>query len=176
MTVLKSTIDTQSELFKRNNAAIMAEIDQLKKNLAIIHQGGSEKARTRQKEQGKLLARERIQLLLDRGSPFLELSPLAGYDLYSDALPAGGLISGIGQVNGQECLIVANDATVKGGSYYPITVKKHLRAQRIAEQNHLPCIYLVDSGGAFLANANMMFFQTAITSAEFFIIKHVYRR
>lgn len=118
--------------------------------IETIKLGGSEKARQRQRELGKLLIRERIEQLLDRGSPFLELSPLAGYELYDDPLPAGGIITGIGQIHGQECMVIANDASVKGGSYYPITVKKHLRAQQVAEQNHLPCIYLVDSGGAFL--------------------------
>lgn len=157
MTILDSRIDTQSELFDRNTAAMIQQIEQLKKNLDSIRHGGSDKAKQRQREQGKLLVRERIQRLLDRGSPFLELSPLAGHELYSDPLPAGGLITGIGQIHGQECMIVANDATVKGGSYYPITVKKHLRAQRIAEQNHLPCLYLVDSGGAFLPKQAELF-------------------
>lgn len=111
--------------------------------------GGGEKAKLRHKSRGKLLARERIDGLVDPGTPFLELSQLAGHEMYGD-VPSGGIVTGIGRVNGVECMIVANDATVKGGTYYPITVKKHLRAQEIAMQNRLPCIYMVDSGGAFL--------------------------
>lgn len=123
---------------------------QLRERIAEVRKGGDEKARARHTERGKLLVRDRIDLLLDPGSAFLELSPLAGLDLYEDSVPAGGIVCGIGRVEATECVIVANDATVKGGSYYPITVKKHLRAQEIARQNRLPCIYLVDSGGAFL--------------------------
>jgi 3-methylcrotonyl-CoA carboxylase beta subunit len=111
--------------------------------------GGGEKAIAKHKARGKLIARERINTLLDHGSPFLELSPLAGYQMYGN-VPSAGIVTGIGKINGVECMIVANDATVKGGTYYPITVKKHLRAQEIALQNRLPCVYLVDSGGAFL--------------------------
>jgi 3-methylcrotonyl-CoA carboxylase beta subunit len=123
---------------------------ELSEHLDSIRQGGGEQARKRHTDRGKLFVRDRIDLLLDPGSPFLELSPLAGFDLYEDPVPAGGIITGIGRVEGIECVIVANDATVKGGTYYPITVKKHLRAQEIAASNRLPCIYLVDSGGAFL--------------------------
>lgn len=112
-------------------------------------EGGGAKAKAKHKARGKLLARERVDQLVDVGTPFLELSPLAGHQMYGD-VPSGGVVTGIGRVNGVNCMIVANDATVKGGTYYPITVKKHLRAQEIAQQNHLPCIYLVDSGGAFL--------------------------
>jgi acetyl-CoA carboxylase carboxyltransferase component len=112
--------------------------------------GGGEKYRKRQEEQGKLFVRERIERLLDPNSPFLEFSPLAAYDLYDNEGPGAGIVTGIGRVSNREVMIVANDATVKGGSYFPITVKKHLRAQQIAEENHLPCLYLVDSGGAFL--------------------------
>ncbi len=154
---LDSHINPQSSAFQRNEAQLAQQVQELHRVTALIHQGGSEKARKRQRDQGKLLVRERIQQLLDRGSPFLELSLLAGHQLYQEALPAGGLISGIGQIAGQECVIVANDASVKGGSYYPITVKKHLRAQAIAEQNHLPCVYLVDSGGAFLPMQDEVF-------------------
>src|SRR5207249_10583730 len=115
-----------------------------------VRQGGSEDARAKHVARGKLLARERIDLLIDPGTPFLELSALAAYDMYGGDVPCAGLITGIGQISSQDCVLVANDATVKGGTYYPITVKKHLRAQEIARDNHLPCIYLVDSGGAFL--------------------------
>src|SRR5205814_5899168 len=117
---------------------------------ALVRVGGGEAAAQRERRRGKMLARERVERLLDPGSPWLELSPLAAGDLYDGEAPSAGIITGIGLVAGQECVIIANDATVKGGSYYPMTVKKHLRAQEVAEQNMLPCIYLVDSGGAFL--------------------------
>src|SRR3954452_17501090 len=123
---------------------------QLRERLAPVRRGGSDAARARHVERGKLLVRERIDRLLDPGSPFLELSPLAAFELYDDVVPAAGIVTGIGHVEGVKCMIVANDATVKGGTYYPVTVKKHLRAQQIALENRLPCIYLVDSGGAFL--------------------------
>lgn len=152
-----SKIKINSDEFKNNKNAMDAQIQELERVLSEIKQGGSEKARNRQREQGKLLVRERIDHLLDPGSPFLEFSTLAGYQLYDDTVPAGGVISGIGQIAGQECVIVANDATVKGGSYYPISVKKHLRAQTIAEENNLPCIYLVDSGGAYLPKQDEVF-------------------
>src|SRR3989338_7395589 len=129
----------------------------LRKRLLKIQEGGGEKARERHKEHGKLLPRDRIELLLDPGSNFLELSALAGYELYDDTIPAGGIITGMGHIMGVACMIIANDATVKGGTYYPITVKKHLRAQKIAEQNYLPCIYLVDSGGAYLPKQDEVF-------------------
>ena len=138
-------------------AAEMRElVAQLRERLAIVRQGGSESARRKHTDRGKLLVRDRIDALLDPGSPFLELSALAAYGMYGNdegddnAVPSASIVTGIGRVSGRECVIVANDATVKGGTYYPITVKKHLRAQEIARQNHLPCIYLVDSGGAFL--------------------------
>src|SRR4051812_27938050 len=123
---------------------------QLRERLAQVRLGGGARARERHVGRGKLLVRERIDRLLDPGSPFLELSPLAAYDLYEDDVPAAGIVTGIGRVEGVPCVVVANDATVKGGTYYPVTVKKHLRAQQIAAENRLPCIYLVDSGGAFL--------------------------
>lgn len=154
---LRSHIQTNSEEFKINHKALMAQIHALETELHRISQGGPPKASERQREQNKLLARERIELLLDPGSPFLELSQLAGLQVYSDDVPAGGIITGIGQVFGQQCMIVANDATVKGGTYYPITVKKHLRAQEIALENHLPCVYLVDSGGAYLPKQDEVF-------------------
>lgn len=150
MSVIKSAVKLNSDSYKTNIAAMQGELSKLNEALNTIHQGGSEKAHARQRELGKLLVRERIEKLLDRGSPFLELSQLAGYELYDDPLPAAGIVTGIGHVHGQECMIIANDPSVKGGTYYPVTVKKHLRAQEIAEINHLPCIYLVDSGGAFL--------------------------
>src|SRR5919107_4686303 len=123
---------------------------ELRERLAAVRRGGDEEARARHTARGKLLARERVDRLLDPGSPFLELSPLAAHDLYEDDVPSAGIVTGIGRVEGVPCMVVANDATVKGGTYYPVTVKKHLRAQRIAAENRLPCIYLVDSGGAFL--------------------------
>ncbi|MEA2323812.1 MAG: 3-methylcrotonyl-CoA carboxylase beta subunit, partial [Solirubrobacteraceae bacterium] len=129
----------------------MAELAaELRERLAVVRRGGDEKARARHVDRGKLLVRDRIDRLLDPGSPFLELSPLAAWDLYDDDVPAGGIVTGVGRIEGRHCMVVANDATVKGGTYYPVTVKKHLRAQRIAAENRLPCVYLVDSGGAFL--------------------------
>jgi len=127
-----------------------ALVEDLRVRLETTRRGGSESARTKHLERGKLLARDRVDQLLDPGSPFLELSPLAATGMYEDAVPSAGVVTGIGRVSGRECVIVANDATVKGGTYYPITVKKHLRAQEVARANRLPCIYLVDSGGAFL--------------------------
>ncbi len=157
MPKIQSKIKTDSEEFKANSAAMQALIADLEQKLKIIQQGGSEKARQRQREHGKLLPRERLAKLLDEGTDFLELSELAGYQLYQDDVPAGGIITGVGRVMNQECMIIANDPTVKGGTYYPITVKKHLRAQEIALENHLPCIYLVDSGGAYLPKQDEVF-------------------
>src|SRR6476620_3414501 len=125
-------------------------VDDLRERLAAAREGGSASARKKHTDRGKLLVRDRVDRLLDQGSPFLELSPLAATGMYDDAVPAAGVVTGIGRVNGRECVVVANDATVKGGTYYPITVKKHLRAQEVARANRLPCVYLVDSGGAFL--------------------------
>src|SRR5438046_2976117 len=127
-----------------------ALVAELRERSAQAARGGGERAIERHRSRGKLLARERIDRLVDPDTAFLELSPLAAWDLYGGQAPAAGIVTGVGVVEGRECLIVANDATVKGGSYFPLTVKKHLRAQEVAEQNHLPCIYLVDSGGAFL--------------------------
>ncbi|HVH94966.1 MAG TPA: carboxyl transferase domain-containing protein [Nocardioidaceae bacterium] len=127
-----------------------ALVDELRDRLASVRLGGSESARRKHLDRGKLLARDRVDRLLDPGSPFLELSPLAATGMYDDAVPAAGIVTGVGRVSGRECVVVANDATVKGGTYYPITVKKHLRAQEVARANRLPCVYLVDSGGAFL--------------------------
>ena len=150
MPALKTHIDRRSTAFCENADAMHKQVADLREQVDRIKLGGSQRARARHKERGKLLPRERIDQLLDPGSPFLELSQLAAYGMYDDQAPAAGIITGIGRIEGQECVVVANDATVKGGTYYPITVKKHLRAQEIAEENHLPCIYLVDSGGAFL--------------------------
>jgi acetyl-CoA carboxylase carboxyltransferase component len=150
METLDTHVDTASELYQANHARMAALVTELSERLAIVRQGGGEKSLERHRSQGKLPPRERIERLLDDGSSFLELSPLAAWDLYANEAPGAGLVTGIGRVSGREVLIVANDATVKGGTYYPITVKKHLRAQEVALQNRLPCIYLVDSGGAFL--------------------------
>lgn len=150
MAVLKSRINTGLADFKENDSYNRTLAKELRDRIDEAKQGGPPKAHERLKDLNKLEARERIELLLDEDSPFLELSTLAGNDLYDDDVPAGGLITGIGRVSGREVMIVANDPTVKGGCYYPITVKKHLRAQEIAAKNNLPCLYLVDSGGAFL--------------------------
>jgi 3-methylcrotonyl-CoA carboxylase beta subunit len=150
MAIISSQINPHSQAFKANQLAMQSLVERLKTIVGQIALGGDEKARERHLAHGKLLPRERLQQLLDPGSPFLELSQLAAYQVYDDPLPAAGIITGIGRIHHQECMIIINDATVKGGTYYPLTVKKHLRAQAIAETNHLPCIYLVDSGGAFL--------------------------
>src|SRR5215211_2494326 len=150
METLSSSIDLSSPDFQQNTEHHKNLANELKERLARVREGGGEKYRKRQEEQGKLFVRERIEHLLDPGSPFLELSALAATDLYDNEGPGAGIVTGIGRVSDREVMIVANDATVKGGSYFPMTVKKHLRAQQIAEENHLPCLYLVDSGGAFL--------------------------
>ncbi len=157
MTALKTKINPQSSDFAANAEHMRGQVDDLRHKLAQIKQGGGDRARAKHTARGKLLPRERINALLDPGSAFLELSQLAAWEVYDDVVPAAGIITGIGRVSGQECMVVANDATVKGGSYYPLTVKKHLRAQAIAEQNHLPCIYLVDSGGANLPRQDEVF-------------------
>ncbi|MDF1929351.1 carboxyl transferase domain-containing protein [Legionella pneumophila] len=157
MAKLTTQINTSSQEFKNNQANMQALITDLREKIHQISLGGDEKARAKHQQQGKLLPRERLHQLLDPGSPFLELSQLAAYQVYEDTIPAAGIITGIGRVAGNECVIVVNDATVKGGTYYPLTVKKHLRAQEIALINHLPCIYLVDSGGAFLPLQDQVF-------------------
>jgi len=157
MTILKTSINPRSEDFLNNREAMQNIVSDLQEKVSRLAQGGSEKAREKHVARGKLLPRDRIKNLLDPGSPFLEFSQLAAFDLYNNEVPAAGIITGIGRVSGHECLIVANDATVKGGSYTPITVKKHVRAQEIAEENQLPCIYLVDSGGAFLSEQDGVF-------------------
>jgi len=148
--VIQSNIRRGEAQFEANAAAMRVLVAQLRERSAAAGRGGTDTARERHRARGKLLARERIDLLLDPGSAWLELSALAAYDMYGGEVPGAGIVTGIGRVSGCECVIVANDATVKGGTYYPITVKKHLRAQEIAGENHLPCIYLVDSGGAYL--------------------------
>jgi 3-methylcrotonyl-CoA carboxylase beta subunit len=150
MPVLPTQADPRSPEFQENRAHMQTLVDELQARLRRVAQGGGEKARAKHAERGKLLPRDRVTALLDPGSPFLELSPLAAEGMYDDAAPGAGIITGIGRVAGLECVIVANDATVKGGTYFPMTVKKHLRAQEVARENRLPCIYLVDSGGAFL--------------------------
>jgi acetyl-CoA carboxylase carboxyltransferase component len=147
---IKSQVKTQAEEYQKNFEHNRALSRDLAEKLGAIRTGGEEKAHARHREQKKMFVRDRIAALCDEGAPFLELSALAGYQLYEDPVPAGGVVTGVGIVQGRQCMIVANDATVKGGTYYPITVKKHLRAQEIALQNRLPCLYLVDSGGAFL--------------------------
>jgi acetyl-CoA carboxylase carboxyltransferase component len=150
MDTLETHVDTTSPLFRANRDRLVALVAELKERTALVRQGGGAKYLERHRAQGKLPVRERIDVLLDEGSAFLELSPLAAWDMYDNEAPAAGIVTGIGRVSGREVLIVANDATVKGGTYYPLTVKKHVRAQEIALQNRLPCVYLVDSGGAFL--------------------------
>jgi acetyl-CoA carboxylase carboxyltransferase component len=150
MTIMESFVDRTSPEYSENVRYFQHLIDQLNERIQLVQQGGGEDAIAKHRKRHKLLARERTQLLCDPNTPFLELSPLAAWDMYDNDAPSAGIVTGIGVVEGQECMIIANDATVKGGTYYPITVKKHLRAQEIAEQNRLPCIYLVDSGGAFL--------------------------
>src|ERR1700730_14118358 len=152
MSVLKTTVDSRSEGFRANREAMQAQVDDLARGVAEIRTGGGEAARQRHLARGKLLPRDRVRTLIDPGAPFLELSQLAALGMYGEDIPAAGIITGVGPVMGRECVIVANDAAVKGGTYYPITVKKHLRAQEIARQNNLACIYLVDSGGANLPN------------------------
>ncbi len=162
MTTLTTQINPRSADFATNAAVMNALVADLEAKLAVIAEGGGAAARAKHEARGKLLPRERVDLLLDAGSPFLEIAPMAAYAMYQDAkgvdaAPAAGLIAGIGRVSGVDCMIVCNDATVKGGTYFPMTVKKHLRAQEIAQQNNLPCIYLVDSGGANLPNQDEVF-------------------
>jgi len=162
MPVLETRLSARAADFLANAAAMRSLVDDLRAKFDQVAQGGGETARARHSARGKLLPRDRVEMLLDPGTPFLELSPLAALGMYpdrdgSDSAPCAGLIAGIGRVSGVDCMIVCNDATVKGGTYYPMTVKKHLRAQEVAQQNHLPCIYLVDSGGANLPNQDEVF-------------------
>src|SRR5436305_9051744 len=149
MESLQTHLDSSSDDFKQNAARLQSLVDELNGRLAAARLGGGPKYLERHRQQGKVPPRDRLAALLDPDTPFLELSSLAANGMYDDEAPAAGLVTGVGRVQGRECMIVANDATVKGGTYFPMTVKKHLRAQEIALQNNLPCIYLVDSGGAF---------------------------
>ena len=157
MTAFKSRLQPASDEFKAAAAQMRAQVGALNQKLATVNQGGDAAARARHTARGKLLVRDRVSALLDPGSPWLELSALAAYDVYDNAVPAAGIVTGIGRVMGRECVVIANDATVKGGTYFPLTVKKHLRAQEIAQANRLPCIYLVDSGGAHLPSQDEVF-------------------
>jgi 3-methylcrotonyl-CoA carboxylase beta subunit len=157
MSVLTSNIQTRTEEFRANTERMQALVRELREKTGEAALGGSEAARKKYKSRGKLFVRERIDLLLDAGTPFLEFSALAANGMYGGDVPAAGIVTGIGRISGTECVIVANDATVKGGTYFPVTVKKHLRAQQIALENHLPCVYLVDSGGAFLPMQDEVF-------------------
>src|SRR5437667_1439794 len=150
MAIIETRVDRNSPEFQENAHYLQQQLALLRERIQLVQLGGGEDAIAKHRKRNKLLARERVQLLCDPDTPFLELSPLAAWNMDHNEAPSAGIVTGIGLVEGQECMIVANDATVKGGTYYPLTVKKHLRAQEIAEQNHLPCIYLVDSGGAFL--------------------------
>src|SRR5436853_2397076 len=157
MPVLATKLSVRSEDFKANAGAMRALVDDLNARLAQIAQGGGEGPRAKHVARGKLLPRDRVEMLLDPDTPFLEIAPLAALDMYANDAPGAGLIAGVGRVAGVDCMVVCNDATVKGGTYYPMTVKKHLRAQEIAQQNRLPCIYLVDSGGANLPTQDEVF-------------------
>ncbi|HYP57410.1 MAG TPA: carboxyl transferase domain-containing protein, partial [Beijerinckia sp.] len=157
MAVLKTLAETRSAGFNENTAIMRALVEDLRSKVAEIKLGGGAKACERHVARGKLLPRDRIRTLLDPGTPFLEFSQFAAHEVYAEPIPAAGILTGIGRVADKECVIVANDATVKGGTYYPMTVKKHLRAQEIARENRLPCIYLVDSGGANLPNQDEVF-------------------
>src|SRR3954466_4461309 len=150
MPQIRSKLDPGSPAFVANVAHHRALTEDLRARVAAVAEGGGPEAQRKHTARGKLLPRERVRALLDPGAPFLELSQLAAFGMYGDDAPAAGIVTGIGRVEGREVMVVANDATVKGGTYYPMTVKKHLRAQEIAQQNRLPCVYLVDSGGAFL--------------------------
>src|SRR5882672_10829439 len=157
MQALKSQINPRAEDFRANAAAMRALVEDLRAKSAEAAEGGGEAARKKHSARGKLLPRDRVNQLLDPGAPFLEIGQLAAHGMYGGEAPSAGVIAGIGRIEGIECMVVANDATVKGGTYYPMTVKKHLRAQEIAEQNHLPCVYMVDSGGAFLPRQDEVF-------------------
>ncbi|WP_444994026.1 carboxyl transferase domain-containing protein [Aliikangiella sp. IMCC44359] len=157
MPVIKTKLNPRQQDFISNAEHMQSLVDDIKDKMQVISQGGGKARQEKHIKRGKLLPRERVRQLLDIGSPFLELSQFAAYGMYDNQVPAAGIITGIGRINGKECVIVANDATVKGGTYFPETVKKHLRAQEIAEQNHLPCVYLVDSGGANLPQQDQVF-------------------
>ena len=154
---ISSRLDVQSQEYRDNAQAMVALVENLRREVGRAARGGSKAAIDKHRAAGKLAARERIRVLLDTGSPFLELSQLAAHGMYGGDIACAGMVTGIGRVAGRECVVVANDATVKGGTYYPLTVKKHLRAQEVALQNRLPCIYLVDSGGANLPRQDEVF-------------------
>ena len=168
MDQIESRINTQSAEFKANEQRMQDLVAEHRARLSEAQIGGGAKYLARHREQGKLPVRERIETLIDPGSAFLELSPLAAFGMYENEAPGAGLVTGIGRVSGRDVMIVANDATVKGGTYYPLTVKKHLRAQDVALQNHLPCIYLVDSGGAFLPLQADVFPRSRTLRTDFF--------
>jgi 3-methylcrotonyl-CoA carboxylase beta subunit len=170
MSVIETHIQTNSEDYKKNRQFMVELVHQLKDRCEQVRMGGGSDAIQKHKKRGKWTARERIENLVDQGTAFLELSTLAAWDMYDQQAPGAGVVTGIGVIHGTECMIVANDATVKGGTYFPMTVKKHLRAQEIAMENGLPCIYLVDSGGAFYL-CSLRYFLTVITLGESFIIK-----
>jgi len=157
MPAIRSQLNSRSEEFRGNEARMRGLVEDLRAKVAKVALGGDEAARAKHTARGKLLARERVRTLLDPGSPFLEIGQLAAWGMYGGDVPSASIVTGVGRISGRECVVVANDATVKGGTYYPITVKKHLRAQEIAAQNRLPCIYLVDSGGAFLPEQDSVF-------------------
>src|SRR6187399_1930836 len=157
MPLLESKVDRKSAEFAANESAMRVLVAELKARQAKSALGGGDAARAKHVARGKLLPRDRVEMLLDPGSPFLELSPLAAFGMYGDESPGAGIITGVGRIAGRECVIVCNDPTVKGGTYYPVSIKKHLRAQRVAEENRLPCIYLVDSGGAHLPSQDEVF-------------------
>ncbi|HET7365529.1 MAG TPA: carboxyl transferase domain-containing protein, partial [Burkholderiales bacterium] len=157
MSAIKSQLNTRSPEFRANAERMKALVDDLKEKVATVTVGGEPAARDKHTSRGKMLPRERVRTLLDPGSPFLEIGQLAAWGMYSGDVHSASIICGIGRVSGRECVIVANDATIKGGTYYPMTVKKHLRAQEIAAQNRLPCIYLVDSGGGYLPEQDNVF-------------------
>ena len=150
MKLFKSKVSTKTAAYKENYENSLQIVYELKERLAKVKKGGNEKARQKHLDRNKLLVRDRIAKLCDKDTPFLEFSSFAAYDMYNNDAPGAGMVTGVGVIKGKECLIVANDATVKGGTYFPMTIKKHVRAQEIALENHLPCIYLVDSGGIFL--------------------------
>src|SRR5574343_400083 len=157
MTALPTKINARTPDFQAHAQAMRSLVDDLGQRLRAVAEGGGEQARAKHTARGKLLPRDRVQMLLDPGTPFLELAPLAALNMYNNDAPSAGLVAGIGRVSGVDCMVACNDATVKGGTYYPMTVKKHLRAQEVAQQNRLPCIYLVDSGGANLPNQDDVF-------------------
>ncbi|MEM9533878.1 MAG: carboxyl transferase domain-containing protein, partial [Pseudomonadota bacterium] len=157
MAVIADTTDVGSDEYIANHKNLSSLVDDLRQTLRSTARGGPERSRQRHLDRGKLLPRDRVEQLLDPATPFLEIAPLAAHGLYDNEAPGAGVIAGIGRVAGREVVVVANDATVKGGTYYPLTVKKHLRAQEIALENHLPCVYLVDSGGAFLPRQDEVF-------------------